>query len=158
MSVRRQWRSFADLLRWVAFEAHIETLELWTTVNAFIWGAWLINPWMDVFNIASIYATMARIPEVVWGLTAVTAACVQLWGRLNGHPRMIRYGARTIAALWMFGAAAIAWQNWRWASIITYPMMAAASLFVSFRAVSYQRGDPVREGWAPEGDGHGRNA
>jgi hypothetical protein len=39
----------------------------------------------------------------------------------------------------MFGAAAIAMQNWRWLSIITYPMLALASLLVSYRAASYPK-------------------
>jgi hypothetical protein len=123
-----------DLLHWIVIEAHIETLELWTSVNAIMWGAWLLNPWMTVFNEHNIYATMALVPEWTWGALAMIAGGLQIAGRLYGHPRTIRIGARTLAALWMFGAAAIAVQNWRWASIITYPMMAAASMLVSYRA------------------------
>jgi hypothetical protein len=132
-------QAFLNLVRWVVYEAHIETLELWTSVNAIIWGAWLFNPWMTVFNEHNIYATMALIPEWTWGAVAILAGCLQIAGRLYGHPSTIRIGARTLAALWMFGAAAIAVQNWRWASIITYPMMAAASLLVSYRAASYAK-------------------
>ena len=141
--MRYQKQKFTEFIRFVVFFADVTALELWTGFNAFIWGAWLINPFVDVFTVGSLYTTMARIPEVVWGFVAMTAASAQIVGRLNGHPIMIRYAARTIAGLWMFGAATIAWQNWRWASIITYPMMAAASLFVSFRAVGIDSGAPV---------------
>ena len=149
----RPLKVLREYARWVVFDAHIETLEMWTTVNAILWGAWLFNPWMNVFTITSIYATMALVPEPVWGLTAVVGGCLQLAGRIQGRPLLIRYGARTLAALWMFGGAAIAVSNWRFASLITYPMMAAASLFVSFRAgTPYTSDIPVRWG-AKHGDG-----
>ena len=99
-----------------------------------LWGLWLLNPWMNVFSATSIYATMAWVPEWLWGVVAILAGCLQVAGRFYGRPSLIRGGARILAGLWMFGAAAIAVSNWRFASIITYPMMAAASVFVSYRA------------------------
>jgi hypothetical protein len=132
--------SFCDLCRWVVHEAHIETLELWTTMNAILWGAWLANPYTDIFAPnRNIFSTMSVLPEWVWGSVAIAGGALQIAGRLKGHPHLIRWGARMLAALWMFGAAAIAMQNWRWLSIITYPMLALASLLVSYRAASYPK-------------------
>ena len=147
MTAPRPVRACVDLVQWAVYEAHIETLELWTSINAIIWGVWLLNPWMDVFAVTNIYATMSRVPEWMWGAAALIAGWAQIQGRLMGHPRMIQFGARTLACLWMFGAAAIAVSNWRLASIITYPMMAAASLLVSYRSSGYPK-RPVTVPWA----------
>ncbi len=135
--VRRTYQARKDLVEWVLFEAHVEPLELWTTVNAFLWGAWLVNPFMDVFASSVHYDTMQYLTENLWGCIAILGATMQLAGRLYGRPLFIRYGARTLAALWMFGAVALAVANWRMASIITYPLLSAASLLVSYRSVVY---------------------
>lgn len=136
--VRRPWHALKDLTDWILYDAHIEPLELWTMANAFLWGAWLVNPLMHLFASEPVtYGTMQYVNESVWGIVAIVGALVQLAGRLYGRPRLIRVGARTLAALWMFGAVALAWQNWRQASIITYPMLSLASLLVSFRALPY---------------------
>ena len=132
-AVQRTYHALHDLIHWVVFEAHIEPLELWTTLNALTWGLWLMNPWMDVFSTV-YYMGMSRMPEGAWGAIAVTGAVVQLAGRLTGHPRLIRSGARVLAMLWMFGAVALAMQNWRFATIVMYPAIACASLLVSYRA------------------------
>lgn len=133
---RALWLAFVDYVAYCLDEAPVETLELWTSINALLWGAWLANPLMNVFTVV-FYGGMLKVaPESAWGLFAMTAASVQLWGRLTGHPRAIRWGGTALAALWMFAAGAIAYQNWRLASIVTYPMMGAASLFVSYRAAS----------------------
>ena len=142
----RLWRAFRGHVAFCLYEAPAEPIELWTAINAFIWGAWLANPWMDVFT-GSYYLGMARLPESVWGTFAMCAAVAQLAGRLTGRAWLIRIGAKGIAALWMFGAGALAMQNWRFAANITYPMMAALSVFVSYRAAYVLR--PSRE--VPDG-------
>lgn len=147
VSIRRPLRALADLFRWVVFDAHIEMLEMWTSINGIIWGAWLLNPWMNVFTQTNIYSTMAKVPEWMWGAVALLAGCMQIQGRLMGQPRLIQYGARTLAGLWMFGAAALAVSNWRFASIITYPMMACASLLVSHRAAVDRSANAPRRIW-----------
>ena len=132
-SPRSAWRAFADFTAFVVFEAHVEPVEWYTAVNAFLWGAWLANPWMDVFG-HGYYMGMQRVPESVWGGVAMIAAAVQILGRLTGCPRVIRVGAIALVGLWLFGAGALAIQNWRFASLVTYPMMALASVLVAYRA------------------------
>lgn len=131
---RLAWVGVKDLVGYVVYEAPIEGLELWTTLNALLWGAWLLVPWFDVFG-SGFYGWMATVMhESLWGAIACTAATIQLMGRITGRLVLIRIGARTLAGLWMFAGTFIAMGDWRLASIVTYSMMSAASMLVSYRA------------------------
>lgn len=143
-------KQFRRLVAWLAFDAQIELLETWTAVNAILWGLWVANPFADLFATAPGFLTMAEVPEWLWGCTVLSAGALQLLGRLHDRPLWRRIGARTLACCWMFAAGALAWQNWRWLSSVTYPMLAMASLLVSYRAHGYPAPRPVTRSPSPE--------
>jgi mannose/fructose/N-acetylgalactosamine-specific phosphotransferase system component IIC len=74
--VRTAWAAFAALVDHVVHEANPEGLQLWTAVNAFLWGAWLLVPWFDVFSMGGYGSMAAVLPEGIWGLIAVTVTAI----------------------------------------------------------------------------------
>lgn len=133
------WATFRDFCGWVIYEAHIEALELFTAINGFVWGVWIANPLVNIFATVPGFATMALVPQAVWGLFGIVASLTLLLGRLRGRPHWQRAGARALACLWMFVVGCLAYQNWRWPATVMYLMLAAGALLVSYRAIPAPR-------------------
>lgn len=138
-AAQRTGTGLRSLFEWVAFDARVEVIEWWSATNALVWGLWIFNPYVDVFSTVPGFATMAIIPEWVWGLYAIVASSVQLYGRRKHDLRLERYGSRGLVVLWLFVAGCLIYQNWRWPATVLYPMLALASFLVSYRASGPRR-------------------
>lgn len=67
----------------------------------FIWGCWLINPYIYTFDHAQLYDNMSNfMPEVSWGATAIIAGAVTMYGGLHPSYWGTRIGAAVISAYW----------------------------------------------------------
>jgi hypothetical protein len=86
-------------------------LGVYTTV----WGLWVATPLWDVFGTADLYSYMSQLaPELFWGLAAVVAGVVIVWGVIRNSYRSLIIGSWIgfmhwflISALYFFGD----WQN-----------------------------------------------
>jgi hypothetical protein len=69
--------------------ALIVILGVYTTV----WGAWVGNPFWEVFTRAPLYSQMAHFPEWAWGLFAFISGIGILLGVKDGTNKSLKYGA-----------------------------------------------------------------
>ncbi len=60
--------------------ALIIVLGIYTTV----WGAWVLNPWSDLFSRAELYSVMAHMaPEWAWGAFAIFCGSLIIYGAVK---------------------------------------------------------------------------
>lgn len=72
---------------------------------AFVWGIWVLNPFVDTFSSAPIFSTMIDlVPESIWGGVIALVGVFQFVSALSGDRTARRIGA----TLTMFGFATIA--------------------------------------------------
>lgn len=131
-----RWRDRVDSLtkraRYTLYVLDALPIDLFCTVAALLWGAWLCLP-LDTFRSNTSYAAMAAIaPEWAWGSTLVTVALLHVVG-IFGELRGVRRTTSTaLALLWQTIAVSFALANPR-GTYILYPLLAAASLWVAVR-------------------------
>lgn len=67
-----------------------------------LWGLWVLSPTWSVFGSAPLYSTMASImPEFAWGLVAVAAGLVIVYGVLKPSYTTLTRGS--LVAGWHWG-------------------------------------------------------
>lgn len=96
-----------------------------------VWGLWIANPLWDVFARAPLYNQMAVLaPEWAWGLLAVAAGIVTVYGAVRPSYRTLTWGA--LASLWHWSAIGIFYfiADWMNTGGLTCVMIAAYAMFV----------------------------
>lgn len=64
------------------------------SLYTFIWGLWLALPFWQVFSQAALYGALASImPEIYWGLIAITCGIIMVWGVVNNSYKSLTRGA-----------------------------------------------------------------
>lgn len=122
-------------VRWLLFCADIEPLETWISVVAVLWGIWLANPHVNVFATSPGFASMQFVaPQWVWGVLVGGVGVVQILARFAEHNTIRKWTALSQAALWTAVGLALAWQNWRFLSTVTYSALTVGSMWVAYRA------------------------
>lgn len=86
-------------------------------VYTVIWGAWLANPWTNVFTHAALYSVLGSLaPELFWGCLAISCGLITIHGAMTRRYRPLMWGSSI--------------SGWHWTMI----------------AVFYFIGDPINTG------------
>jgi hypothetical protein len=100
-------------------------LGLFTT----LWGIWVAVPFWDVFTTASLFSYMEKLaPEVFWGLLAVVAGVVIVWGVIKNSYRSLVIGSWAGFIHWMLVAGlyfAGDWQNTGGITVLAFALYSA---------------------------------
>lgn len=101
-------------------------LGLWTAT----WGLWVASPFWDVFDSAQMFTYMHSLgPEWAWGVSAVIAGLVMVFGVIFNSYRSLSWGAMigfiywlAISVLYFLGD----WQNTGGITVIIFAIYSAA--------------------------------
>jgi hypothetical protein len=100
-------------IKLILYTYHSDLLELFLATQLFLFGLWVLNPWVDTFESSKSYLLMAQFPspnsrlnEYLWGLTMAVTAGLHLWSLFRDKHKLHRYSL--VVSLFFWTTVAIA--------------------------------------------------
>lgn len=99
-------------------------------VYTVFWGLWVASPFWDVFSRAPVYHYFMILPETFWGIVAITAGVIMVYGVLERSYHSLTTGSMIGFLHWLVISVFFLvgdWQNTGW---VTYTMITVYCAFV----------------------------
>lgn len=139
MRIEPTQETLLERLQVLLWEKDFEFAELLGGLAGLLWGAWLLNPSWDAFEITPGFAAMAAIaPEPVWGSALLLIGALQLWALIRDRWPWRRRSAFLLFCAWMFITVMIGRANYRAAAVVVYPLLALSAAWAYIR-MRFQR-------------------
>lgn len=97
----------------------------------FVWGLWILVPFWDVFDNATIYSRMDDFaPEWAWGSWATLCGLMMLFCLIREHFRGLRFAYGFAVWHWWTVSNLIWWSDWQNTGGVTYTFIAIYTTFI----------------------------
>lgn len=97
-----------------------------------LWGAWVANPFWEVFDRAQLFDFMVVImPEWLWGTIAIVVGLFMIYGVIKHSYRSLISGALSGFYFWLFGAINFFVGDWQNTGGVTLLMIAFYCAYIA---------------------------